>query len=131
MNIIENPFEEQLESCLSGIKMLEEKLITQKRIKNSLFVKMENFYADKLKNIYVRLEDDGRLGQISHAFVKNEKLFIHLYFLEITSNSKLIKRYSNIELDDKSLENLIVLTEKEYKEEFFIYVSSKIRSVEE
>ena len=83
-----------------------------------------------MKNAYLKLEIDGRLGQISHVFVKRAKLFVHLYTLEITSNSKLVKKFFNVELFGNEMENLFILTEAEYKEAFFHYVDSRIKIVE-
>ena len=51
--------------------------------------------------------------------------------MEITANSKLIKKYTNIELFGKEMEKLIELTEAEYKGEFFAYVDKRIRMVED
>lgn len=130
MRMIVSPYDEQLKSCLNSQDALEEKLAVEKEKKNALIVKMENFYTDKLKEIYFKSGVDGSIGQISYVFAKAGKLFVHLYFLEITANSKLIKKYSNIELFSKEMECLRALTEAEYKEEFFVYVDQRIRMVE-
>ena len=130
MNTIINPFAEKLERCLKDMEALEERLAVEKENKNYLLASMESFYTEKLKNAYFKLEMDGRLGQISHVFVKRAKLFVHLYSLEITSNSKLVKKFSNIELFGNEMENLLLLTEAEYKEAFFHYVDSRIKIVE-
>ncbi|WP_125127656.1 hypothetical protein [Schaedlerella arabinosiphila] len=110
---------------------MEEKLAVEKEKKNALIVKMENFYTDKLKEIYFKSGVDGSIGQISYVFAKAGKLFVHLYFLEITANSKLIKKYTNIELFGKEMEKLTELTEAEYQGEFFAYVDKQIRMVED
>lgn len=127
MRMIVSPYDEQLKNCLNNQDALEEKLAIEKEKKNALIVKMENFYTDKLKETYFKSGVDGCIGQISYVFAKAGKLFAHLYFLEITANSKLIKRYSNIELFSKKMECLRELTEAEYKEEFFVYVDKRIR----
>ena len=74
--------------------------------------------------------EGGKIGQISYVYAKEGKLFVHLYFLEITANSKLIKKYTNIELFGKEMEKLTELTEAEYQGEFFAYVNKRIRIVE-
>lgn len=130
MRMIVSPYDEQLKSCLNSQDALEEKLAVEKEKKNALIVKMESFYTDRLKETYFKSGVDGSIGQISYIFAKAGKLFVHLYFLEITANSKLIKRYSNIELFSKEMECLRVLTETEYKEEFFVYADKRIRMVE-
>ncbi len=111
----------------SGAATTAKRLAVEKEKKNALIVKMENFYTDKLKEIYFKSGVDGSIGQISYVFAKAGKLFD---FLEITANSKLIKKYSNIELFSKEMECLRALTEAEYKEEFFVYVDQRIRMVE-
>ena len=130
MNTIINPFAEKLECCLKDMEALEERLAVEKENKNHLLANMENFYTEKLKNAYFKLEMDGRLGQISHVFVKRAKLFVHLYTLEITSNSKLVKKFFNVELFGNEMENLFILTEAEYKEAYCQYVDSRIKNVE-
>ncbi|RRK32132.1 hypothetical protein EBB54_12715 [Schaedlerella arabinosiphila] len=131
MRMIVSPYDEQLKSCLNSQDALEEKLAVEKEKKNALIVKMENFYTDKLKEIYFKSGVDGSIGQISYVFAKAGKLFVHLYFLEITANSKLIKKYTNIELFGKEMEKLTELTEAEYQGEFFAYVDKQIRMVED
>ncbi len=130
MNTIINPFAEKLECCLKDMEALEERLAVEKENKNHLLASMESFYTEKLKNAYFKWKMDGGLGQISHAFVKRGELFVHLYTLEITSNSKLVKKFFNVELFGNEMENLFILTEAEYKEAFFHYVDSRIKIVE-
>lgn len=131
MRMIVSPYDEQLKSCLNSQDALEEKLAVEKEKKNALIVKMENFYTDRLKETYFKSGVDGSIGQISYVFAKAGKLFVHLYFLEITANSKIIKKYTNIELFGKEMEKLKELTEAEYQGEFFAYVDKRIRMVED
>lgn len=131
MKVVVSPYDGQLESCLSSQIVLEEKLASERVKKNTLIAKMESFYTDRLKEVYFKSGDGGKIGQISYVYAKEEKLFVHLYFLEITANSKLIKKYTNIELFGKEMEKLTELTEAEYQGEFFAYVDKRIRMVED
>ena len=126
ISIMVSPYEEELDECLNSQNVLEEKLDAERKRKNALFAKMESFYTDRLKESYFKSRE-GKIGQISYE----GKFFIHLYFLEITANSKLIKKYTNIELFGKEMEKLKELTEAEYKGEFFAYVDKRIRMVED
>ena len=90
MRMIVSPYDEQLKSCLNSQDDLEEKLAVEKEKKNALIVKMENFYMDKLKEIYFKSGVDGSIGQISYVFAISGKLFVDLFFLEITAYSMLI-----------------------------------------
>ena len=130
MRMIVSPYDGQLESCLNSQSVLEEKLAAEKEKKNTLIAKTESFYTDKLKENYFKSGDGGEIGQVSHVFSKNGTFFVHLYFLEYTANSKLIKKFCNIELFGKEMEKLTELTESEYREEFFAYVDKRIRIVE-
>jgi hypothetical protein len=131
ISIMVSPYEEELDECLNSQNVLEEKLDAERKRKNALFAKMESFYTDRLKESYFKSGENGKIGQISYVYAKEGKFFIHLYFLEITANSKLIKKYTNIELFGKEMEKLKELTEAEYKGEFFAYVDKRIRMVED
>ncbi len=130
MRIMISPYDGELEECLNSQNALEERLVAERKRKNVLFVKMESFYTERLKGVCFKSGEGGKIGQISHVFAKEGKLFVHLYFLEITANSKLIKKHCNIELFGEQMEKLAELTEAEYHEEFFAYVDKRIRMVE-
>ena len=131
ISIMVSPYEEELDECLNSQNVLEEKLDAERKRKNALFAKMESFYTDRLKESYFKSGENGKIGQISYVYANEGKFFIHFYFLEITANSKLIKKYTNIELFGKEMEKLKELTEAEYKGEFFAYVDKRIRMVED
>ena len=131
ISIFISPYDRELDECLNSHNELEEKLDAERKRKNTLFAKMESFYTDRFKESYFKSGENGKIGQISYVYAKEGKLFVHLYFLEITANSKLIKKYTNIELFGKEMEKLIELTEAEYKGEFFAYVDKRIRMVED
>ena len=129
IRIFISPYDRELDECLNSQNELEEKLDAERKRKNTLFAKMESFYTDRFKESYFKSRE-GKIGQISYVYAKEGKLFVHLYFLEITANSKLIKKYTNIELFGKEMEKLTELTEAEYQGEFFAYVNKRIRIVE-
>lgn len=104
---MKSPFTERLTNCIANIAGLEERLAAEKVLKNDLLTSMEKFYTDKLKGLFFCLNNGETLGQISHVFTKNNKLFVHLYFLEMTVNSKFIKKYSNFELFGDEIKNCI------------------------
>lgn len=129
MNIKQNPFAEKLTNCISNIDELEKRLVVERTLKNTLLTDMEKFYTDELKDVFFSSNNGKKLGQISHVFTKNSNLFVHVYFLEMTVNSKLTKRYSNLELFGDEVKNFVLLNEAEYKEAFFEYVNGQIKSV--
>lgn len=130
MEIKQNPFDDQLTACIANINELEEQLATERELKNTLLISMKNFYTNELKGAFFRLKNGKKLGQIDCVFTKNNLLFVHLYFLEITINSKIAKKYVNFELFSDDVKNLILLSDAEYKEAFFNYVNGQIRIIE-
>lgn len=130
MEIKQNPFAKQLIDCVANIGKLEEQLATEKGLKNTLLTNMENFYTDELKGLFLCSSNGKKLGQISHVFAKNSKLFVHLYLLEMTINSKITKRYSNLELFGEEMKDFALLSEAEYKDAFFEYVNERIKPIE-
>lgn len=129
MDIKRSPFTERLTNCIANIASLEERLAAEKALKNDLLTSMEKFYTDELKDLFFCLNNGKTLGQISHVFTKNSKLFVHLYFLEMTVNSKLTKRYYNFELFSDEMKKIVLLSETEYKDAFFEFVNGKIKSI--
>lgn len=130
MKIPQNPFHDALQKCLNDIEEYEKRVEKEKELKNSILSKMANFYTDKFRNTYIKGEKTGKLGQIEYIFCKNGVFFVHAYFLHITTNSKIRKIYSNIELFGDEMEEMTAISEDEYKFGFFDYINKNIKIVE-
>lgn len=130
MKNLKSPFDTELRKCQEKINEYEICLLKEKELKNSLLTDMADFYTNELKNSYYKIEKDGKLGQIDKVFAKNGKFFIHLYYLDVTVNSKIRKAYSNLELFSIETENMRILTEAEYRSEFFDHVNRYLKCVE-
>lgn len=127
MDVKQSPFDEKLVNCVATIGELEKRLVEERELKNSLLTSMEQFYTNELKDLFFKEKAGKKLGKISRVFTKSGKLFVHLYFLNITTNSKLVKSYTNFELFGNDMKNLVLLSEAEYKEAFFDYVDEQIQ----
>ena len=123
----ENPYEKDLRECQNRINGYEVCLIKEKEEKNLLVTQSADFYTKKLQGAYYKCEETGRIGQIDKVFFKNGKFLVRLYYLDVTSNSKIRKMYVNIEIDE--MEG-IALLEEEYRDEFFRYVNLHLKATE-
>lgn len=130
MKNLKSPFDAELQKCQEKINEYETCLLKEKELKNSLLTNMADFYTNELKNSYYKIEKEGKLGQIDKVFAKNGKFFVHLYYLDVTVNSKIRKVYSNLELFGVETENMRILTEAEYRSEFFDHVNRYLKCVE-
>lgn len=130
MDILKSPFDDQLIGCQSNISRFEKQLIKEKDIRNAIITDMVSFYNDQLQNIYFKKKAEGYIGQIHSVFVKNGEFFVHLYLLEITGNSKVLKKYLNVKLFGDEMKDIIPLDETEYKSEFFDYVNDRLKFIE-
>jgi hypothetical protein len=129
MDFIVSSLNDKLNACMNNIKKIEEQLVTEKELKNELFIKLENFYTCQLKNIYFKQMNGENIGQIDHVFSKNGVFYVSLYFLNVTSNHKLSRRYCSIELFGEEMNDLVTLNEDEYKNEFFDYINKRIKII--
>lgn len=130
MKNLKSPFDTELQKCQEKINEYETCLLKEKELKNSLLTNIADFYTNELKNSYYKIEKDGKLGQIDKVFTKNGKFFIRFYYLDVTVNSKIRKVYSNLELFGGETENMRILTEAEYRSEFFDHVNRYLKCVE-
>lgn len=130
MKIPQNPFNDALQTCLNNIEEFKKRVEKESELKNSLLSQMANFYTDNFQNTYFKEEKTKRIGQIEYIFSKNGVFFAHVYFLDITTNSKIRKVYSNIELFSSEMEEMIAISEDEYKFGFFDYINKNIKIVE-
>ena len=112
------------------MKNLKKRVEKESELKNSLLSQMANFYTDNFQNTYFKEEKSKRIGQIEYIFCKNGVFFAHVYFLDITTNSKIRKVYSNIELFSSEMEEMTAISEDEYKFGFFDYINKNIKIVE-
>ena len=92
--------------------------------------RITNFYTEKLQGSYYKNEKTGKIGQIDKAFYKSGVFFLRIYYLDVTTNSKIRKMYWNIELFGTNMEDIRLLSEEEYKNEFFNYVDPHIVGTE-
>ncbi len=130
MKIPQNPFNDALQTCLNNIEEFKKRVEKESELKNSLLSQMANFYTDNFQNTYFKEEKSKRIGQIEYIFCKNGVFFAHVYFLDITTNSKIRKVYSNIELFSSEMEEMTAISEDEYKFGFFDYINKNIKIVE-
>lgn len=130
MTILKSPFDTELQRCQEKINEYEICLLKEKELKNSLLTNIADFYTSELKNSYYKIEKEGKLGQIDKVFAKGGKFFIHLYYLDVTVNSKIRKVYSNLELFSVETEHIRILTEAEYRNEFFDHINRYLKCVE-
>lgn len=93
MKIPQNPFNDALQTCLNNIEEFKKRVEKESELKNSLLSQMANFYTDNFQNTYFKEEKTKRIGQIEYIFSKNGVFFAHVYFLDITTNSKIRKVY--------------------------------------
>lgn len=114
MKIPQNPFNDALQTCLNNIEEFKKRVEKESELKNSLLSQMANFYTDNFQNTYFKEEKTKRIGQIEYIFSKNGVFFAHVYFLDITTNSKIRKVYSNIELFSSEMEEMTAISEDEY-----------------
>lgn len=127
---LENPFEKEFQMCQSQIEEYEAALTKEKELKNLLVTRITNFYTEKLQGSYYKNEKTGKIGQIDKAFYKSGVFFLRIYYLDVTTNSKIRKMYWNIELFGTNMEDIRLLSEEEYKNEFFNYVDPHIVGTE-
>lgn len=120
----ENPYEKELQACQEKINEYEAGLVKEHERKNSLLSELANFYTIKLQGTYYKNEETGKFGQIEKVFFKSGKYFAHVYYLDVTVNSKVRKMYTNIEFDE--IKKMTLLTEEEYKDAFFHYVNQHL-----
>lgn len=127
---LENPFEKEFQMCQSQIEEYEAALTKEKELKNLLVTRITNFYTEKLQGSYYKNEKTGKIGQIDKAFYKSGVFFLRIYYLDVTTNSKIRKMYWNIELFGTNMEDIRLLSEEEYKNKFFNYVDPHIVGTE-
>lgn len=127
---LENPFEKEFQMRQNKIEEYETALRQERELKNSLIDQINNFYTEKLHGSYYKNEKTGKVGQIDKAFYKSGVFFLRIYYLDVTANSKVRKMYWNMELFGTDMEDIRLLTEEEYKNEFFNYVDPHIVGTE-
>lgn len=127
---LENPFEKEFQMHQNKIEEYEAALRQERELKNSLIDRITNFYTEKLHGSYYKNEKTRKFGQIDKIFYKSGVFFIRIYYLDVTTNSKIRKMYSNIELFGTDIKDIRLLTEEEYKNEFFNYVDPHIVGTE-
>lgn len=130
MKNFKSPFDTELQKCQEKINEYEECLQKEKELRSSLLTNIAAFYTNELGNSYYKIEKGGKLGQIDKVFSKNGKFFVRVYFLDVTVNSKIRKVYSNLELFGIETESMKILTEAEYKSEFFDYINRYLKCAE-
>ena len=124
----ENPYEKDLQVCQDKINECEVCLAKEKEQKNLLVGQIADFYMAKLQGAYYKCEETGRIGQIDIVFYKSGKFFAHVYYIDVTANSKIRKMYANIEINE--VKGVMLLTEEEYKDAFFCYVNPRLKATE-
>ena len=103
----------------------------RKNGKNSILTQIANFHTEKLQGAYYKHKKSGAIGQIDKVYWKGGTFFAHVYRLDVTTNSKVRRMYYNIPFNEEEMKELTVLTEEEYKNEFFCFVNPCIKAVEQ
>lgn len=131
LNELDNEKKMQLDCSIYNIKVLEEKLEKERQNKNTLVQHLSDFYTKEFSGKFFKMEDKTKkIGQIKNVFYKGGKFYIKVSFIDITVNSKVRKLDKNLELYGDEVSCMKLISEDEYKIEFFNFVNNNIKIVE-
>ena len=123
---------EKIETYGKNIKNLEEQIELERNRKLTAINQLVSFCDDVLAGEYFKIgEKVIKIGQIENFFYKSGKFFVRVSLIDITVNSKVMKVFKNLELESVEVETLQVISEDEYKNEFFFYVNNHISKLVE
>lgn len=106
-----------------------EELLKQEREKrNTLLQNLQNAYTEKMKGRYFKTESDREIiiGKFQEVYFKSGKFYIHAFKVDVTENGKVRMIHCKFELSDVFMEKTKMISEEEYKLEFYDYVNKRI-----